>query len=127
MSQPSYSFSPLTCSPQYLDNVIGPGERYSDAYFEIPYIRTYTTQAGMVPQAAAAATPTPASTPPLADSSPTPTPTPSGTAASDLDPSSAHGGQDGPVGSSSGTSRGEILGRDLAVRVMFFLVVLLMS
>ncbi|KAJ2917899.1 hypothetical protein MD484_g2527, partial [Candolleomyces efflorescens] len=39
----------------YLDNVVGPGARYDDAYFEIPYIRTYTTQAGVVPAAAATA------------------------------------------------------------------------
>ncbi|RXW18955.1 hypothetical protein EST38_g6892 [Candolleomyces aberdarensis] len=59
----------------YLDNVVGPGERYNDAYFEIPYIRTYTTQAGMAPTV------------------PTPTPTPSGVAASDLDPSAAQAGE----------------------------------
>ena len=76
---------------QYLDNVVGPGARYDDAYFEIPYIRTYTTQAGVVPAAAATAA---AQVP-----TPIPTPTPSGVAASDTDPSAAQ--VEDPFGSTS--------------------------
>ena len=72
---------------QYLDNVVGPGARYDDAYFEIPYIRTYTTQAGVVPAAAATA------------AAQVPTPTPSGVAASDTDPSAAQ--VEDPFGSTS--------------------------
>jgi len=41
----------------YADNVIGPGNRYDNAYFEINHIRTYTTVA------ASAATPTSANLP----------------------------------------------------------------
>lgn len=50
----------------YNDNVVGPGGRYDNAYFEIPYIRTYTTRAGMPPPTTAtvtsnSASPTPGS------------------------------------------------------------------
>lgn len=55
----------------YADNVVGPGERYSDAFFEIPYIRTYTTREGMPPPSSTATaanpTPTDASSPPRAE------------------------------------------------------------
>lgn len=45
-SFPLPSFSPPVMSssrPQYPDNVVGPGDRYDDAYFEINYLRAYTT------------------------------------------------------------------------------------
>jgi hypothetical protein len=38
---------------QYNDNVVGPGGRYSNAYFEISYLRAYTT-GGAVPTPTAA-------------------------------------------------------------------------
>jgi hypothetical protein len=41
---------------QYSDNVIGPGSNYNDAYFEISYVRAYTT-GGIVPTPTAVATP----------------------------------------------------------------------
>ena len=41
------------CS-QYNDNVVGPGGRYSNAYFEIKYVRAYTT-GGIAPTPTAAA------------------------------------------------------------------------
>jgi hypothetical protein len=50
---------------QYNDNVVGPGGRYSNAYFEISYVRAYTT-GGAVPMPTAAlvshSTPTTSST-----------------------------------------------------------------
>ncbi|KAF9456885.1 glycoside hydrolase family 16 protein [Collybia nuda] len=47
----------------YNDNVVGPGDRYNDAFFEIKYVRAYTT-GGIVPTptAAAIAVPRPSST-----------------------------------------------------------------
>ncbi|KAG5637617.1 hypothetical protein H0H81_003951 [Sphagnurus paluster] len=38
----------------YNDNVVGPGDRYNDAYFEINYVRAYTT-GGVAPTPTAAA------------------------------------------------------------------------
>lgn len=38
----------------YNDNVVGPGDRYNDAYFEIKYVRAYTT-GGIAPTPTAAA------------------------------------------------------------------------
>ncbi|KAG6876119.1 hypothetical protein C0992_000915, partial [Termitomyces sp. T32_za158] len=40
--------------PQYNDNVVGPGDRFNDAYFEIKYVRAYTT-GGIAPTPTAAA------------------------------------------------------------------------
>ncbi|KAG6864897.1 hypothetical protein C0991_006467 [Blastosporella zonata] len=37
-----------------MHNVVGPGERYDDAYFEIKYVRAYTT-GGVAPTPTAAA------------------------------------------------------------------------
>ena len=35
---------------QYMDNVVGPGSpKYDNAYFEISYVRTYTTQVAVAP------------------------------------------------------------------------------
>lgn len=54
---------------QYADNVPGNGSNFDDAYFEISYIRTYTTSsaipsatggsAGSIPSASPTSTPTP--------------------------------------------------------------------
>ncbi len=35
----------LLTVPQYADSVVGPGSNFNDAYFEISYIRAYTTGA----------------------------------------------------------------------------------
>lgn len=79
---------------QYNDNVVGPGGRYSNAYFEISYVRAYTT-GGAVPTPTAALVSHPTST----TSSTTITTAPAGTA---LIPSPLFF----PGGSSNNTSGG---------------------
>lgn len=37
---------------QYNDNVVGPGDRFNDAYFEIKYVRSYTTPSVAAPTGA---------------------------------------------------------------------------
>lgn len=78
----------------YNDNVVGPGGRYSNAYFEISYVRAYTT-GGAVPTPTAALVSHPTST----TSSTTITTAPAGTA---LIPSPLFF----PGGSSNNTSGG---------------------
>ena len=43
----------MTAAEKYNDNVVGSGARYKEAYFEIKYLRTYTTT-GAVPAATSA-------------------------------------------------------------------------
>lgn len=37
------SYMPVFNRPQYNDNVVGPGNNYDDAYFELKSVRAYTT------------------------------------------------------------------------------------
>lgn len=49
--------------PQYLDNVVGNGSNYDEAYFEVSYVRTYTTGLATVSVTSSASTATSTTSP----------------------------------------------------------------
>lgn len=78
----------------YQDNVVGPGSpKYDEAYFEIRYVRTYTTLAAA---AGSSALPTTTASVPLVISSPTTTPTAAPTTSVDSGSGSGPGASPGP-------------------------------